>query len=270
MGGIEVNAELAFDNLVAHRGRALFAPVNATVAPGTVVAVVGPNGEGKTSLLTAVIGRGIRRSGRVLFNGKPLGELPTRELARTVSFVGQDAFASNELYVRDVVEVGARAGGRAQQAHQVGCALDRLAITHLAHRRYAQLSGGERQLVQVARLLAQNSPVMLLDEPVSALDLRHQLRVMQVLGELTRAGHIVIVTMHDLTQARRWADEVALMIPGHVVFGSPHTILTPAHIRSVSGVSSETFMSPSGTPVINPLRVSLPTALALSTTPTSP
>lgn len=264
-----MRAELVFDNLVAYRSQALFAPVKATVGAGTLVAVVGPNGVGKTSLLTAVIGRGIRRSGRVLFNGEDLGRLPTRELAQTVSFVGQDAFASNELHVHDVVEVGARAGGRGSHGHLVGESLERLGITHLAHRRYSRLSGGERQLVQVARLLAQNSPVMLLDEPVSALDLRHQLRVMQVLGELTRAGHIVIVTMHDLTQARRWADEVALMIPGQVVFGSPHLILTPHHIRSVYGVSAETFLSPSGTPVINPLRVACPTALDLSPTPIS-
>jgi len=263
-----VGDELVFDDLVAYRGQALFTPVNATVKAGSLVAIVGPNGVGKTSLLSAVIGRGIRYTGRVLFNGQALDGLSTRELARAVSFVGQDSFAPNELFVHDVIGVGAQAGGRQSTAHQVQDALQRLSITHLAKRRYARLSGGERQLVQVARLLAQNSPVMLLDEPVSALDLKHQLRVMQVLGELTRAGRIVMVTMHDLTQAVRWASEVALMVPGRVVFGSPQDILVPSHIRSVYGVSAETFHSPSGTPVINPLRVACPTALDFSSTPT--
>lgn len=258
---------LVLEQVVAHRGSALFDPITMTLRPGTLLAVVGPNGAGKSSLLNAIIGSGITSTGEVTHGGMPLHRLSARERARRVSFVGQDAFAANDLQVRDILAVGARAGGASGNlTRPVLSALAALEIEHLIDRRYSHLSGGERQLVQVARMLAQASPVMLLDEPTSALDLNHQLRVMSVLRRQARAGHIVIVTMHDLTHALRWADTLVILAGGRATVGTPQEIMTPERIRSVYGVTAEVFASPSGTPVISPVRLSCPTSQNLTST----
>src|SRR5699024_5515503 len=143
---------------------------------------------------------------------------------------------------------------------RVASALERLDITHLANRRYSKLSGGERQLVQIARSLAQDAPIMLLDEPTSALDLSHELTVLHALKERAAAGRIVIVTIHDLTQALRWADTAVVMADGVVTFGRPADVLTTEAIRQVYGVTAEVFDSPSGSPTLSSVRVSCPTA----------
>lgn len=258
-------SELVLDNVVAHRGRPLFAPITHRIAPGTLLGIVGPNGAGKSSLLSAIVGRGVQRSGVSSYDGADLGRLPPRELARVVSFMNQDSYAPNDLRVGDVVTVGSRAGGRDSGSEERSlAALDRLGAGHLVERSYARLSGGERQLVQVARVLAQDSPVMLLDEPTSALDLGYQLTVMHALSEQARSGRIVLVTLHDLTQALRWADRVAVIAGGAATFGAPPEVLTSRRIRQIYGVTAEMFDSPSGSPTLSLVRVSCPTASTFS------
>lgn len=252
---------LILDNLVAHRGRPLFLPVSDRVEPGTLVGLVGPNGAGKSSLLAAVVGRGIETSGSARYGSADLHRLRPRRLAGVLSLMTQDSYAPNELRVRDVVAVGARAtpaGGPV--AGRVMYALDRVGVLPLADRSYARLSGGERQLVQVARVIAQDAPIMLLDEPTAALDLGHQLTVMHVLRERAAAGRIVVVTMHDLTQALRWADRIAVVADGTVTFGPPAEVITPGLIRNVYGVTAEVFDSPAGSPTLSLVRPSCPTA----------
>lgn len=252
---------LVFRDLVARREKPLFAPINQRIEAGSLVGIVGPNGAGKTSLLNAIIGRGIDHAGTASYAGKALSSLTSRKRARVVSYVGQDTFAPNDLQVRDIVAVGATAGGHTKtRDHRVAYALKRLAVTHLANRRYSELSGGERQLVQIARSLAQDAPIMLLDEPTSALDLSHELTVLHALKERAAAGRIVIVTIHDLTQALRWADTVVVMADGVVTFGRPTDVLTTESIRQVYGVTAEVFDSPSGSPTLSFVRVSCPTA----------
>lgn len=256
---------LRLEGLVAHRGRPLFAPIHATVPPGTLLGLVGPNGAGKSSLLSAVVGTGIQTSGAAYYGQTDLHTVRPRRRAEVLSYMTQDAYAPNELLVRDVVAVGARATVRAESSGaRVAGALARLEVAHLAERRYAQLSGGERQLVQVARMLAQDAPIMLFDEPTSALDLGHQLTVMHVLRERASAGHVVVVTMHDLTQALRWADQVAVIAAGTATFGRPEEVITPESIRSVYGVTAEVFSSPSGSPTLSLVRPSCPTATSFT------
>lgn len=256
---------LVLDALVAHRDRPLFTPVHATVPPGTLLGLVGPNGTGKSSLLSAVVGSGVHTSGTARYGDLDLHRLRPRRLAQVLSYMTQDSNAPNELRVRDVVQVGARASRRAGSASdRVHTALERLGVSDLADRRYARLSGGERQLVQVARILAQDAPVMLLDEPTSALDLGHQLTVMHVLRERAAAGHIVVVSMHDLTQALRWSDQVALIAGGQATFGTPAEVITTELIRRVYGVTAEVFPSPSGAPTLSLVRPSCPTASSFS------
>lgn len=253
--------QLIIDELVAYRDRPLFAPINERIKPGSMVGIVGPNGAGKSSLLKAIMGQGIEHTGAASYEARSLGRLRPRKLAQVVSYVGQDAFAPNDLRVRDIVAIGAQAGGKIPSSEaRVKRALERLDITRLANRRYAKLSGGERQLVQIARSLAQEAPVMLLDEPTSALDLSHELTVLHALKERANAGAIVILTIHDLTQALRWADKVAVMADGVVTFGGPTEVLTTGLIRQVYGVTAEVFNSPSGSPTLSFVRVSCPTA----------
>ncbi len=253
-------SDLVLDGLVAHRGRPLFTPVHARVAPGTLLGLVGPNGAGKSSLLSAIVGRGVTTSGHARYGDTNLHTLRPRRLAAVLSYMTQDSYAPNELRVRDVVAVGARASGRGGTEARSMAALERLGVAELADRSYARLSGGERQLVQVARVVAQDSPVMLLDEPTSALDLGHQLTVMHVLRERAAAGRIVVVTMHDLTQALRWAGQVAVIAGGTTTFGSPQETITPELIRRVYGVTAEVFASPTGSPTLSLVRPSCPTA----------
>ena len=255
---------LVLDHLVAHRGRPLFEPVTQTVPPGTLLGLVGPNGAGKSSLLAAIVGS-VTHTGTASYNRAALPRLRPRALARVLSLMTQDSYAPNELRVRDVVAVGARAAGRTTGSEQrTTTALERLEIVHLADRSYSRLSGGERQLVQVARVLAQDTPVMLLDEPTSALDLGHQLTVMHVLAEQAAAGRIVVVTMHDLTQALRWADLVGVIADGAATFGAPHDVITAALIRRVYGVTAEVFDSPTGSPTLSLVRPSCPTATSFA------
>lgn len=253
--------DLVLDGLVAHRGRPLVAPVDAVLAPGTLLGLVGPNGAGKSSLLSAVVGTGVRTTGTVRYGDADLHRMRPRRLAEVLAYMTQDSYAPNELRVRDVVAVGARATpAHGPVGPRTTAALERLGVAHLADRSYARLSGGERQLVQVARVVAQAAPVLLLDEPTSALDLGHQLTVMHVLREHAAAGHIVVVTMHDLTQALRWADRVAVVADGAVTFGPPADVLTPGLIRRVYGVTAEVFTSPGGSPTLSLVRPSCPTA----------
>ncbi|MEE6286119.1 ABC transporter ATP-binding protein [Georgenia sp. MJ173] len=257
--------DLVLDRLVAHRGRPLFTPVTQTITPGTLLGLVGPNGAGKSSLLAAIVGSGVERTGAAYYGTTAVHRLRPRQLARVMSLMTQDSYAPNELRVRDVVAVGARAAGRATGSeHRTTTALERLGVEHLADRSYARLSGGERQLVQVARVLAQDSPVMLLDEPTAALDLGHQLTVMHVLRERAAAGHIVVVTMHDLTQSLRWADRVGIIADGVATFGAPADVITAELIRRVYGVTAEVFDSPTGSPTLSLVRPSCPTATTFS------
>ena len=264
-GGQPLARDLVLHDLVAIRDRPLFSPIDARITPGTLLGLVGPNGTGKSSLLSAVVGSGVQTSGGVRYGEVDLHSLRPRHLAEVLSYMTQDSYAPNELQVRDVVGVGARATHRPGSAEvRVMSALERLGVADLAGRRYARLSGGERQLVQVARVLAQDAPVMLLDEPTAALDLGHQLTVMHVLAQRAAAGHIVIVTMHDLTQALRWAHQVAVIAGGQATFGAPGQVITPELIRSVYGVTAEVFDSPAGSPTLSLVRPSCPTASAFT------
>lgn len=249
-------ATLRLDALTAVRGDALFDPLTVDLAPGTLLGIVGPNGAGKSSLLGAIAGTGVPRRGGALFGGASLHAMSSRRRAATVSLMTQDSTAPNELRAIDVVRIGARvaASRPASITARARAALETLDIEHLAERVCSTLSGGQRQLVQVARVLAQGAPVMLLDEPTSALDLGHQLTVMHALHEHAASGHIVIVTMHDLTQALRWTTHTALVARGTVTVGRPHDVLTPDVVRSVYGVEAEVFDSPSGAPTLSLVR----------------
>lgn len=247
---------LHLDALTPVRGVPLLEPVTLTLEPGTLLGIVGPNGAGKSSLLGAMAATGVPRQGVTRYGDVVIGKMSARRRAQTLSLMDQESTAPNELRAIDVVSIGvhARAERGVSVASEARAALAALDIEHLAERVCSTLSGGQRQLVQVARVLAQRAPVMLLDEPTSALDLGHQLTVMHALHEHAAAGHIVIVTMHDLTQALRWATQVALVAAGAVEVGDPARILTPDVVRRAYGVETEVFDSPTGSPTLSLVR----------------
>lgn len=233
------------------RGLPLAHPLSLSLAPGSVLGVVGPNGVGKSSLLAALAGAGVQHTGEVLLRGRVLREMPARERARSLALLTQDTRAPDELLVRELVAVGALAGSALRPADAVREALLALGLTELAARRFGTLSGGQQQLVQLARVLAQRTPVVVLDEPTSALDLLHQRVVERTMRDLSERGVVVIAALHDLNIALNACTHVLMLEAGgaaHV--GAPGEVLSAERVHRVYGVRTERLTSASGRHVL--------------------
>jgi len=207
--------------------------VDLRVAHGEWMTVVGPNGAGKSTLLRAVAGI-VPASGTVEVDGRPAGARGRRERARLLALVPQTPVVPDGIAVTDYVLLGRTPHlGRlgvlgASDVAAARAALGRLDLVHLADRSVDTLSGGERQRVLLARALAQGAPVVLLDEPTTALDVGHQQQVLELVDELRRTeGLTVLSTMHDLTLAGQYTDRVALLAGGRIVAeGAPAEVIT--------------------------------------------
>jgi iron complex transport system ATP-binding protein len=204
-------------------GREILRDVTFDVAAGSWVCVIGPNGAGKTTLLHAVAGL-VPFAGRVGLWGRELGEYPRRERARLVALVPQQPVIPEGVMVEDYVllgrtpHLGVLGAERRSDLVAVEQALDRLELIWAKGRRLETLSGGELQRVVLARALAQEAPLLLLDEPTTGLDLGHQIRALELVDGLRREhGLTVLSTMHDLTMAGRFADRFALLSQGRLV-----------------------------------------------------
>jgi iron complex transport system ATP-binding protein len=226
--------------------------IDLTVTPGTLLAIVGPNGSGKSSLVKAVAGV-VRSAGSILFDGRP--DRPT-----SIAFMAQDISGQAALTVLEVVLLGRlrRLGlsvGSGDIA-AVQAVMTELDLTRLAGRYLGELSGGQRQMVFLAQALASEPQVLLLDEPISALDLRHQLEVLDLVESYTKArGLATMCVLHDLTAAARVADRVAILCRGQLVAdGPPADILTAGRLADVFEVDAEIVTTRSGRPVIYPAR----------------
>ncbi len=214
-------------------GRAVVREVSAVVDEGEWVALIGPNGAGKTSLLRAITGL-VAHDGDVWLNGAPAASLGRRERARQLAIVPQEPETPPWLTVGEYVLLGrtphlgplGREGGADRTA--AAMALVRLDLEGLAGRTLGTLSGGERQRVVVARALAQEASIVLLDEPTSSLDIGHQQQALELLDALRLSeGLTLVAAMHDLTLAAQYADRVLLLDEGRVVAdGAPVEVLT--------------------------------------------
>jgi iron complex transport system ATP-binding protein len=214
-------------------GRAVVDAVSATVEPGEWVAVIGPNGAGKTSLLRAIAGL-VPCEGQVWLHGRPAAGLDRRERARLLAVVPQEPETPPWLTIAEYVLLGrtphlgplAREGA-ADRAAALR-ALARLDLEPLGDRALGTLSGGERQRAVVARALAQEASIVLLDEPTAALDIGHQQQALELLDALRAEAELTLVAaMHDLTLAAQYADRVILLDRGRVVAdGAPAAVLT--------------------------------------------
>ncbi|AYF99481.1 heme ABC transporter ATP-binding protein [Protaetiibacter intestinalis] len=239
-------------------GRAVVQGVNLEVAAGEVLALVGPNGAGKSTLLAAISGERAPSHGRVVVAGREVGEYTPLELARVRAMLTQDNAVSFPFLVADVVEMGrspwARTGERERDDAVIASATARTDIAHLVKRRFTELSGGERARVSLARVLAQDTPVVLLDEPTAALDLRHQEDVLRIARELAAEGRTVVVVLHDLSLAGAYADRVALLEDGRLrAHGTPVEVLTAELVSEVYRLPVEVLVR-DGRPLLIPVR----------------
>lgn len=209
---------------------------------GSVIALAGPNGAGKSSALKALAGLWPSR-GTILLRGRALGELSLRERARTLAYVPQQSLLQRGLRVREIVRQGRYAhdpiwpGLRERAEPAVDQALERTDLIDFAERRWNELSGGEQRRVLLARALASEAPIVLLDEPTASLDLAHALSLLALLRELASAGRCILVVLHDLEQVRRCADQCVLLDRGRIAAAGPSSeVIRAEPIRRVYGV----------------------------------
>ncbi|WP_156759185.1 ABC transporter ATP-binding protein [Microbacterium karelineae] len=230
-----------FDDVtVALGGSDVVRGASASVEAGAIVGLVGPNGSGKSSLLRTLYRAAAPRRGVVRVDGRDVRGLGGRELARTVAVMLQDAPTDFDLSVEETVLLG-RAPHHAsfgrdtsEDLRIVDEAMARTGIRELADRMVTTLSGGQRQRVMLARALAQQTPVLVLDEPSNHLDISHQHDLMSTVRGL---GCTVIAALHDLNLAAQYCDGIVVLAGGEVVAaGTADRVLTPALIRSVFGV----------------------------------
>jgi iron complex transport system ATP-binding protein len=229
---------------VAYRGRPAISDVDLTVEPGERLALVGPNGAGKSTLLRAIAGLVEPAAGTVELDGAPLTRLDRLAIARRLAVVPQLPSLPFATTVEEVVALGRLPhehpirGLRPADRAAVAAAIDRVGVGHLLGRDARELSLGERQLVLLAMAVAQDAPVLALDEPTVHLDLRHQVEVMELLVDLNqRDGTTVIAVLHDLGLAAHFFPRVVVIDRGRIVAdGPPAVSLTAERIREVFGV----------------------------------
>lgn len=223
-------------------GRSIITRVSLEVFPGEVLALVGPNGAGKSTLLSLMSGDVVPSTGAALLAGKEASKYRPDEAARLRSVLMQSNTVSFPFTVREIVEMGrapwARTPHISGDTEAIATALELADVSHLRHRRFTQLSGGEKARVSFARVLAQRTPLVLLDEPTAALDLRHQEDVMTTVRNLARDGTAVVVVVHDLSVAAGYADRVAMLVEGGLdAIGVPTDVIDAARVSRVYGVA---------------------------------
>jgi iron complex transport system ATP-binding protein len=228
------------------------------VPPGQITAVVGANGCGKSTLLRALARLLRPRTGSVLLDGRSLHELPSRVVARRLGLLPQAPVAPEGLTVEDLVargrypHQGLFRQWSSDDAAAVEAALAATATTDLRERALDELSGGQRQRAWIAMALAQQTELLLLDEPTTFLDLAHQIDVLDLLDGL---GRTVVMVLHDLNQACRYADQLVAIRDGRIhAAGAPGDIVDAAFVHDVFGLEARVVEDPvTGTPLCLPL-----------------
>ncbi|GAA2491385.1 ABC transporter ATP-binding protein [Streptomyces thermolineatus] len=255
------DVELHVEGLTAgYPGRPVVDGVDLAVPAGRVVAVVGPNGCGKSTLLRAVARLHRPDAGTVTVGGEDVWKLPPRRAAHRLALLPQAPQAPEAITVAGLVRYGRhphqglfRQWSR-EDERAVREALAATGVEGLAERRLDELSGGQRQRCWLAMVLAQHTPVVLLDEPTSALDLGHAVEVLELVRDVARSGRTVVMVLHDLVSAARYADELVAMRDGRIVAaGPPREIVDAALVRELYDVEADVLRAPGdGAPVVVP------------------
>ncbi len=244
IAAVAIAAVALRDVTMGYRERDVLRGVDLVVRPGERVAIVGPNGAGKSSLLRALAGIVPVRGGSVRLLGDAVAGLDRLAIARRLAVVPQQAGLPFATRVEEVVALGRLPhedpfrGPRAADRAAVAAAIERVGLGPLVGRDARELSLGERQLVLLGLAVAQEAPILVLDEPTVHLDLRHQVAVMELVVDLNeREGRTVLAVLHDLTLAAHFFPRIVLLSGGRVVAdGSPGEVLGPDRIREVFGV----------------------------------
>ncbi|EGE41013.1 MULTISPECIES: ABC transporter ATP-binding protein [Streptomyces] len=242
--------------------RAVVSGLDLAVPPGRITAIVGANACGKSTLLRALARLLAPREGAVSLDGRALHTIPTRELAQRLGILPQAPVAPEGLTVIDLVNRGRsphqtwwRQWTKADE-QAVHDALAATGTTDLADRAVDELSGGQRQRAWIAMAVAQGTPVLLLDEPTTYLDLAHQIDVLDLVVDLNRReGRTIVMVLHDLNQACRYADHVIAMKKGGIVAeGAPADVITAETVEDVFGLRCQVTTDPvSRTPLVIPV-----------------
>ncbi|MFD1483802.1 ABC transporter ATP-binding protein [Lacticaseibacillus baoqingensis] len=223
------------------------------IPAGQITGLIGPNGSGKSTLLKALAGINPIDHGHITINGQPQAQLSAKALAKALAYLAQAPDVPGDLTVATLVKLGRYAYHRGffgQDPHekaQVRAALVAAKVAELANRPLASLSGGQRQRAFIAMTLAHDSPIIMLDEPTTYLDLTHQLDVLNLMQHLNQvAAKTIIVVLHDLNQAARYCDQLVCLHDGQVVAtGSPKAVLTAPLLAKVFQVSAQ-VVTPAG------------------------
>jgi len=239
---------------VAYRGRKVLDRVSMPLLEaGQVVALAGPNGAGKSTFLKALAGL-IPSTGRALLNGRDCLQWSAQNRAEHIGFMPQTLPHNTGLTVLESTLTalrGANPGIRREHELKALQVIDNLGIGELSFQPLSQLSGGQKQLAALAQAVVRDSPLLLLDEPVSALDLAHQWQVMEVTRRLADEGRLVVVVLHDLTLAARWADQIAILHRGHIhSFGPPVEVINTNTLSAVWGVRARVRLCEQGKPYV--------------------
>ncbi|MGI6877751.1 heme ABC transporter ATP-binding protein [Microbacterium sp. gxy059] len=234
--------------------------IDLEVRGGEVLALVGPNGAGKSTLLGLLAGDVAPTSGDVALDGRPLPLWHPRELARRRAVLLQANQVAFSFTAQQVVEMGRAPWIGTERADDDPRAIDDAIaatdVAHLAGRMFPTLSGGEKARVSLARVLAQETQIVLLDEPTAALDLRHQEQVLRIARRLAAEGRAVVVVLHDLSLAAAYTDEIAVLAGGRLVArAAPAEVLTAERIEEVYGTPVRVIPDPgTGAPIVLPRR----------------
>lgn len=249
------------DVSLAYGDTPVVSDVSVTIPDGDMTAIVGPNGCGKSTLLRGVARLMSPSQGSVVLDGRDIHRMHTREVARSIGLLPQSPIAPDGITVRELAARGRTPyqsvlrPRHPDDVHAVDQALAATGMTEFADRVVDRLSGGQRQRAWIAMALAQDTPILLLDEPTTYLDIHHQYDVLDLLYRLNkRDNRTIVMVVHDLNQAARYADHVVVMKKGRVAAeGTPAEVITGETVTSVFSVPTRIVPDPvTGTPLLVP------------------
>ena len=226
--------------------RLIIDKINFYVEDGQLISVLGPNGVGKSTLFRCILGLLRDYTGKIFLTGKDIKKLSTGEMAKLIAYIPQSHYPSFNYSVFDMVlmgtavQISSLSSPGKKQIELVNRALDKMGIYHLKERGYMQISGGERQLVLLARALVQEAKILVLDEPTSNLDFGNQIKVMLQIKNLAKEGYTIIQSTHNPDQTFLFSDKIIAMKGGRIIkYGKPDDIISNDLIQSLYDVDVE-------------------------------
>jgi iron complex transport system ATP-binding protein len=244
---------------IGHGGTVIAAGLDLSVQAGSVTCLLGPNGIGKTTLFKTLLGLIPALAGQVKIDGQALAGLDRAAIARQIAYVPQAQIAEFPYAVLDLVvmgrtvHIGAFGAPRPADYDIASAALDALGIASLADRDSTRISGGQRQLVLIARALAQQTPIIVMDEPTASLDLGNRIKVLDTIRGLASSRLAVVLSTHEPEHAFVVADRVAILGKGRFVSGPVEAVITSDELSRLYGIALKVERTPSGRSVVGPV-----------------